>query len=133
MVMPTDNTLLLRAAAALRRPSGHRAYYDRDSDTLTLSIDGPPRPALNVPIVDGDDVLLIRWDRGTDQVVGIEVEGFLAGFAERHPVFAGVLRDAELRGISRQEAREIAARIQARTTSAAPTAMASLLEHMVAH
>lgn len=74
--------------------------YDRESDTLLLHFDGRGQPGISVV---GNDALYIRYDRERKRVLGLQIEGFLARVAPRHPAMLDVLDVAELRGISLEE------------------------------
>jgi len=56
-------------------PSRIRLRYDHASDTLWVSLLGEARPVVNV-YVDDDTMHLV--DQGTKEVVGLEIERFLA-------------------------------------------------------
>jgi hypothetical protein len=84
--------------------------YDYDSDTLMVHLYGRGRPGVSLPVAQG---WMLRLDRETDEVIGVQVEGVLAGAARSHPRLLGVLDLAELRGITPDEIdrvrREVAA------------------------
>ena len=78
--------------------------YDRRSDTLSIHFFGRGIPAVSVPVGDGErDLFYLRVDPTTNRPVGLQIEGFLAGFAALHPELAALLDIADLRGISRDE------------------------------
>ena len=77
--------------------------YDRESDTLMLHFAGRGQPGVSIV---ADDDLYIRYDRERKRVLGLQIEGFLAGVAPRHPALLDVLDVldvADLRGISLEE------------------------------
>lgn len=55
----------------LERPATINWDYDEDADVLYLSI-GEPRPAIGIDIGDG---LVLRYDEGQREVVGLTVIG----------------------------------------------------------
>ena len=73
-----------------------------------------PVPATSVTVDDPNDVLYVLWDRASDQVVGLQIEGFTRDFVYRHPDMAETLLIAQLRGLTREDAEEIAARAKER-------------------
>ena len=112
MVRRAEGNLLRLAAAALTEGGTVLAGYDRASDTLMLHVRGEPRPAVSIPIESREDGVYVRLDRETNQVVGIQIEGFIADFIDRFPELADLLKSAHLRGIERDEAVAIARRAQ---------------------
>jgi hypothetical protein len=84
--------------------------YDHDSDTLVIHLTGRGRPGVSLPVAQG---WMLRLDRETDELIGIQIEGVLARAARVHPKLLGVLDLAELRGITPDEIdrvrREVAA------------------------
>jgi hypothetical protein len=130
MVTRQDTTMIQRALAALDRTSDVAFSYDRFSDTMLIFFDGKPQRSTNVPIDDPDDVIYVLWDRVSDEVVGFQIDHFIADFIYRHPDLAHILRDAELRGITREEA-EATIR-DAETRAANVGAVARYLEHLIA-
>ena len=104
MMTVADVELLRSAAHGERDPGALVVGYDRRSDTLAVHFFGRGIPAVSVPVGDGErDLFYVRVDPTTNRPVGLQIEGFLAGFAAHHPELA-VLRDiAELRGIGRDE------------------------------
>src|SRR5215208_934167 len=82
--------------------------YRRDSDTLMVHIYGRGRPALSVPIDLGErDLFFLRVDPKTDEVVGFQIEDFLAHVIPRHPELVAALTFAELDGIAPAEVAKI--------------------------
>lgn len=74
--------------------------YRRDSDTLLVDLYGRGRPALSVPLDVGErDYLFVRVDVKTDEVVGLQIEDFLAYAVIQHPELVDALTIAELDGI----------------------------------
>jgi hypothetical protein len=112
MVTRSERNLLQRASAALGESGTILAAYDRASDTLMLHFRGQPRPAVSIPIESREDGVYVRLDRETNQVVGLQIEGFIADFIDRFPELADLLKHAHLRGIDRDEAVAIARRAQ---------------------
>jgi hypothetical protein len=84
--------------------------YDFDSDTLMIHLAGRGRPGVSLPVAQG---WMLRLDRETDELIGVQIEGVLARAARAHPKLLGVLDLAELRGITPDEIdrvrREVAA------------------------
>jgi hypothetical protein len=84
--------------------------YDHDSDTLMIHLAGRGRPGVSLPVAQG---WMVRLDRETDEVIGVQIEGVLARAARTYPTLLGVLDLAELRGITLDEIdlvrREVAA------------------------
>lgn len=91
-------------------PSAVVFSYDHDSDTLMVHLTDRGRPGVSVPVAQG---WMLRLDRETDELIGIQIEGVLARAARTHPRLLGVLDLAELRGITPDEIdrvrREVAA------------------------
>ncbi len=73
---------------------------------------GAPRPAVSISIEDPADALYVRLNRATDEVVGLQIEGFITRFIVRHPDWADTFSIARLRGITREDA--VTAAAQAR-------------------
>jgi hypothetical protein len=110
MVMERERKLLERAVAVVNDHSRDIAYsYDRASDTMMVHFFGTPRPAVSIAIDNSDDALYVRLDRAADEVVGLQIEGFLTSFIVRHPDWADTLLIARLRGITREQTPEVAA------------------------
>ncbi len=114
MVDGEQSTLIRRAAAAIRRPGDVTFSYDHDSDTMLIHFFGEPRLATSVPVDDPNDVFHVLWDRAHDQIVGLQIEGIALDFVFRHPEMADTLAIARLRGLTREEADEIARRAKER-------------------
>ena len=87
-------------------PKGQvRFTYDRPSDTLYVDFYGKARPASSEPLDVGDrDYLFVRVDPQTDEVVGVQIESFLAYAVKQHPYFVEVLEVADLHGYDDLEA-----------------------------
>ena len=131
MVMQHERTLLERAVAVVNdHPRDIAFSYDRDSDTMMVHFFGTPRPAVSISIDDPDDALYVRLDRVADEVVGLQIEGFLTRFIFRHPDWADTLSTALLRGITREDA--VAAAAQARHQTPQVAVVGHLLEHLIA-
>ena len=109
MATTQDATLLRRAGETLHASPAIMASYDRASDTTMLHFFGKPRAAVSVPLESRDDGVFVRIDRETDEVVGLQIEGFVADFILRYPQLAELLEVAKLRGIDPTEASAIAA------------------------
>lgn len=78
--------------------------YDGVSDTLFFDFYGPGRPAVSVEIERGDhDYLFQRVDVETEEVVGIQIEDFLAYAVVLDPTWLDLLDIAELNGIDRDQ------------------------------
>ena len=73
--------------------------YEPVSDVLTIYFDGEPRPAINVPSGDEDDLVSFRVDPATEEVVGVEVEDLFAA-GDEHPRWVDL---AQLAGITEQK------------------------------
>ena len=106
-----------------------RFVYDRLADTLYVDFDGHARPAVSVPLDQGDrDYLYLRVDPETHRVVGLHIEAFLAYAVAQHPEFIEALEIAELRGFDDLEAAELQrrAREQARERADAVALIAAV-------
>ncbi len=131
MVMQQERILLERAAAVVNdHPRDVAFSYDRDSDTMMVHFFGTPRSAVSISIDDPDDALYVRLDRTADEVVGLQIEGFLTRFIFRHPDWADTLSTARLRGITREDAVAAAAQVRHQTPQVA--AVTHLLERLIA-
>ena len=123
--------LVKSAVAASEARPGSVAYsYDAPSDTLMVHFSGAPRAATSVLIDDPFDSVYVRIDPESNEVVGLQIEGFAIDFVYRHPEMAETLLLADLRGITRDEAAEIVERAQTRGPRAA--AVTTYLEHLIA-
>jgi hypothetical protein len=94
-----------------------RFGYDRPTDTLFVDFYGRARPASSEPLGVGDrDYLFLRVDPVTQEVVGLQIEDFLAYAVGRHPEFVAALEIAHLDDLDATEAAELRhwAREQAR-------------------
>lgn len=74
--------------------------YDHGSDTLMVHLFGRGIPGVSVPIADG---WMLRLNRETDELIGIQIENLLASAARKQPRLLRVLDAAELRGITPDE------------------------------
>ncbi|HSH76920.1 MAG TPA: hypothetical protein VLA19_00120 [Herpetosiphonaceae bacterium] len=75
--------------------------YDRESDTLILRLFGRERTAVILP---GNEHLDLWLDPETWEIIGFQIEGYLAHVVHEHPRF---LELAELAGISADEVERI--------------------------
>ncbi len=131
MVMQQERILLERAAAVVNdHPRDVAFSYDGDSDTMMVHFFGAPRPAVSISIDDPDDALYVRLDRAADEVVGLQIEGFLTRFLVRHPDWADTFSTARLRGTTREDA--VTAVAQARHETPQVAAVTHLLERLIA-
>lgn len=74
-----------------------RFSYDRPTDTLFVDFYGRARPASSEPLDNGDrDYLFLRVDPVSQEVVGLQIEEFLAYAVGRHPEFVAALEIAQL-------------------------------------
>jgi hypothetical protein len=131
MVMQQERKLLERAVAVVNdHPHDIAFSYDRDSDTMMVHFFGTPRPAVSISIDDPEDALYVRLDRAADEVVGLQIEGFITRFIFRHPDWADTLSIARLRGITREGV--LAAAAQACQQTPQVAAVTNLLERLIA-
>lgn len=91
-----------------RRPLEVRISYDRDSDELVAFLFGP-RPHVADYFSDEAAFLL---DPDTDEVLGIQIDDYLAIMAPMRPELYAVLRAASLRGIDLPEVERLIRRSQ---------------------
>lgn len=85
-----------------------RFSYDRPTDTLFVDFYGRARPASSEPLDVGDrDYLFVRVDPLTQEVVGLQIEEFLAYAVDRHPAFVAALAIADLDDLDAAEAAEL--------------------------
>ena len=89
----------LETIAMLRAQDPEKAIisYDYDSDELMIRFGGSNRPGVGRLLGEG---WLLRLDRETDEPIGLQIEGFLARTAPRHPHLLSLLDLADLRGIT---------------------------------
>jgi hypothetical protein len=133
MVMQQERKLLERAVAVVNDHSRDVAFsYDRDSDTMMVHFFRTPRPAVSIAIEDSADALYVRLDRAADEVVGLQIEGFLSRFISRHPDWADTLSIARLRGLTREDAVAAATAAQARQQTPQVAAVTNLLGRLIA-
>lgn len=85
--------------------------YDRRSDTLLVHLFGKGRESVSVQATPH---LFLMTDPETEEVVGLQVEGFLARVVEDLPESVFLLDAADLRGISTEEVRAIRRRLLGR-------------------
>jgi hypothetical protein len=131
MVIQQERKLLERAVAVVNDQSRDVTFsYDRDSDTMMVHFFGAPRPAVSISIDDPDDALYVRLDRAADEVVGLQIEGFITRFIFRHPDWADTLSITRLHGITREDA--VAAAAEAREETPQVAAVTHLLERLIA-
>ncbi len=95
--------------------------FDRDSDMLYLHFSGEAHPSISVPL---DDHYLALVDPVSENVVGIQIEGFLAHVAIALPF---VLDLADLIGLSADERQRLQAALTVRNRKQA------LLESLFGH
>ena len=86
--------------------------YDHDSDTLMVHLYGRGIPGVSVPVADG---WMLRLNRETDELIGIQIENLLANAARRQPRLLRVLDAAELRGITPDEIDRVRREVDAPT------------------
>ena len=86
-------------------PSGVRLEFDRPSDTLYVDFGGAARPAISVVL---GDHLAASVDPETEEVVGLQIDGFLAHAVYEMPALLGV---AHLIGLKPKEVERIRERI----------------------
>lgn len=82
--------------------------YDRPSDTFSFLFYGRGRPS--VVIGDGDPISSLA-DPETGELLGIQIEDFFAFAAVEHPQLLEAVEHADLRGITREQARKERAKI----------------------
>ena len=92
----------LETIAALQAQDPEKAVisYDYDSDELMIRFGGSNQPGVGRLLGDG---WLLRVDRETDEPIGVQIEGFLARTAPRHPHLLSLLDLSDLRGITVEE------------------------------
>lgn len=130
--MEGHRTLLERAAAVVSdRPRDIAFSYDGDSDTMMVCFFSSPRPAVSISIDDPSDALYVRLDRAADEVVGLQIEGFITRFINHHPDWADTLSAARLRGISRKDVLAVASQARQQQTPQV-AAVTHLLERLIA-
>ena len=122
--------LVRRALGAIPNPREVAFDFDRASDILLVHFTPELQPSTAIRIDDSEDDVYILLNRGSDQVVGLQIDGFLAEFIDRHPDLADILAVARLTGISREEA--LAAAQQARQQNPQVAAVTSFLERLIA-
>ena len=107
----------------------YTAVYDGVSDTFYFDFYGPGRAAVNVEIDKGDhDYMFQRVDVETQEVVGLQIDDFLAYAVSQDPYFLDVLAFAELHHVTPDQAVAIRRALsRAQDHSASP---ASFLDHV---
>ena len=82
-----------------------RFVSERATDTMFVDFSVQVRPASSVPLDIGDrGDSFVRVDPKTDEIVGLQIEDFLAYAVEQNPAFAELLGFAEWRGVGESEA-----------------------------
>lgn len=71
------SALIRRTLVAIQDPTDVTFSYDRDSDSLMVHFFGDPRPTVSIPIDDPVDALYIRLNLAADEVIGLQIEGFV--------------------------------------------------------
>lgn len=122
--------LIQRALEAITNPRDVEFDYDRDSDILLIHFVPGPQPSTAIQIDDPVDDVYVLLNRITDQVVGLQLDGFVAEFMSRHPDLADILAVAHLTGITREEA--IAAADRAHQQEPQVAAVTHFLEGLIA-
>jgi hypothetical protein len=122
--------LVRRALGALPNPREVAFDYDRASDVLLIHFTPELQPSTAIQIDDPIDDVYVLLNRSTDQIVGLQIDGFLTEFIHRHPDFAEILAVAHLTGITREEA--IAAAERARQQEPQVRAVTHFLERLIA-
>ena len=86
-------------------PGQVRSTYDRVSDTLFVNFYGEARPASSEPVdLGGRDYVFVRVDPLTGEVVGLQIESFLAYAVKQHPDWIEALAISDLHGFNDIEA-----------------------------
>ncbi len=101
-----------------------RFDFDRLSDTLYWDFYGEPRPAISYPRTDH---VLYSVDPETEEVVGFQLDGFLARVVYEVPIF---LELADVIGLTPEEVDEIRSKLDPETR--ARSAMRSLFGGLAA-
>ncbi len=100
--------------------------FDRDSDTLYWDFYGEPRAAISVPVTDH---VLLSVDPGTEEVVGLQLDGFLAHVIYQAPE---LLELGDLIGLGANEIEEIRRRLAAKSASERKqTVLPALIDRLV--
>ena len=108
--------------------------YWEDVDTLYVDFYGRALPAVSVPVDFGDipEGIYLRVDAVTEEVYGLQMEGFLRETAQRYPSLLDGLDWAELWGRAREEiARDYPERVATTRTLEAVTAFLDQVEALV--
>ena len=71
-------------------PASVALAYDPPTDTLYADLFGRPLPAVNEPLAASEDIISLRIALEGDEVVGIEVEGFLRLALPAFPSWSGL-------------------------------------------
>jgi hypothetical protein len=122
--------LVRRALDAIPNPREVAFDYDRESDILLIHFKPGPQPSTAIQLDDPTDDVYVLLNRATDQVVGLQIDGFLTEVIHRHPDLIDILAVAHLSGITREEA--IAAAEQARRQEPQVAAVTHFLERLIA-
>ncbi len=85
-----------------------RASYDGPSDTMYLDFFGKGRPAASIPIEHGDrDFFYVRVDPSSSEIVGVQIEDFLAYAVEVEPWLLPILAFADIQAVDDNVADEL--------------------------
>lgn len=122
--------LVRRALGAIPNPREVAFDYDRASDILLVHFTPGPEPSTAIQIDVPTDDVYVLLNRGTDKIVGLQIDGFLTEFIHRHPELADILAVAHLTGNTREEA--IAAANQAQQQGPQVAAVTDFLERLIA-
>ena len=122
--------LVRRALGAIPNPREVAFDYDRASDILLIHFTPGPQPSTAIQIDDPTDDVYVLLNRATDQVVGLQIDGFLTEFIHRHPDLADILAVAHLTGITRDET--VASADRARQQEPQVAAVTYFLERLIA-
>ena len=122
--------LIRRALGAIPNPHEVAFDYDRASDILLIHFTPEVQPSTAIQIDDPADDVYVLLNRGSDQVVGLQIDGFLTEFIHRHPDLADILAVAHLTGVTREEA--LVAVNRARQQEPQVAAVTCFLERLIA-
>lgn len=83
--------------------------YWEDVDTLYVDFYGRAFPAVSVPVDFGKipDGIYLRVDAVTEEVYGLQMEGFLAETVQQYPLLLDGIDWAELWGMTREEVTKV--------------------------
>jgi hypothetical protein len=96
--------------------------FDRRADILSVYLYGEPRPSIEYVL---DDHILLSLDPETEEVVGLQLDGFLAHAIYEFPAF---LEIADLIGLTNEEVARVRGRINPEARKRA--ALESFLGHV---